>query len=230
MEKYEGSISVKFDEMPHIDLQSVIPDENANLLQRLSLASKRRFFLLQKNWEVELDKVDYQPELNGKLTIPKAVEGKPLVFDGASIPLPWFVSLITIGILRPMGVMLTASIIHDFVYRHGYLLVSKNGQAQNKVIVERHVADLLLRDIIGTINRMPKVGYIGWFFVRVGWVFVKYNNRHFGGSPPIKEIILFLVIVSLVAFLVSLSPVLVVVLSVVSYLIFYLLTIFINPK
>lgn len=224
MEKYEGRLSVKFDEMPLISLKSVIPNKSDSFLKRLSLASKRRFFSLQQNWEVELDKVDYQPELNGKLTVPIAVDGKPLIFDGASIPLPWLVSLITIGILRPMGVMLTASIIHDFVYRHGYLLVSKNGQAQVKVMVERHVADLLLRDIIATINRMPRVGYIGWFFVRIGWVFVKYNNRHFGGSPPIKELVIFLVIFSLIVFLVSLYSTFIIVLSIVSYLIFYLLT------
>jgi len=206
MEKYEGSISVEFDELPLLELKSVSSSKSATFFERIALASKRRFFSLQKNWEVDLYDISYQADLNGKLTIPKVVDEKPLVFDGASIPMPWLVSLITIGILRPLGVMLTASIIHDFAYRHGYLLISKGGEAPKKIKVERHIADLLFKDIISTVNRMPRIGYIGWFFIRVGWGFVKYNNRHFGGTPPVKEIIIFLILLSLVALLISTFP------------------------
>ena len=163
MEKYDdcGSITVKFDELPLLELKSVTSSDGATLFKRIALASKRRIFSLQKNWEVDLNDISYQTDLNGKLTIPKVVDGKPVVFDGASIPMPWLVTLLPIGILRPLGVMLTASIIHDFAYRYGYLLVSKGDESPKKIKIERHIADLLLKDIVSTVNCMPRIGYIG---------------------------------------------------------------------
>jgi len=45
--------------------------------------------------------------------------------------------------------MLIGSTIHDFAFKHGYLLVSSN-QPPEKIPIERHIADALLRDLIAT--------------------------------------------------------------------------------
>lgn len=184
MEKYEGSINIEFADIPPVRLQTIIPKQDSSPLERLALATKRRFFTLHKNWLMEVENVSYEPKLNGKIKIPDVDDkGEKIVFDGASIPLPWLVSLLTIGILRPLGVMLIASIVHDYAYKYGHLQ-KENGTV---VKIDRHIADRLLRDIIGTVNMLPVIGYIGWFFVRIGWVKVKYNNKPRGGRVPIVE-------------------------------------------
>ena len=187
MERYSGKFDVQFNDLPSIELKTIEPEADAGFFKRLALASKRRFFYLTHDWEIELDNVPYMPELNGTILVPATVNGERLEFDGASIPFPWLVSLITIGVLRPLGVMLIGSIIHDFAFQHGYLLVSSNNQPPRKVSIERHIADALLRDLIATFNKMPRIAFTGWLFVRFGWLFVKYNNRRFGGRPPYWE-------------------------------------------
>lgn len=206
MEEYDGSIRVKFYELPALKLKSIQLNKDAGFFARFLAASKRRYFSLQQDWEVELDNIEYHPGLNGKITIAKEVDKKTFLVDGASIPLPWFVSLVTFGILRPLGVMLTASIVHDFAFKYGYLLVSEGVEELKKIEIERHVADLLFKDIITTVNRMPIVGYIGWLSVRCGWLFVKYNNRRFGGSPPVKEIISLILLLLFIAYLAYMFP------------------------
>lgn len=185
-ETYNGAIWVRFNCLPAINLVSVIVKKKANWFQRIAEATRRRFFTLDKDWHIELGRIGYKPELNGTVTIPRIVEGKPVVFDGASVPLPWLVSFLSLGILRPLGVMLIASILHDFAFKFGYLLVSsEEGLPPKKVYVERDDMDHLFRDIIGTVNQVAGVGWVAWFFVRLGWLFgVKYNGKFFGGKSP----------------------------------------------
>ncbi|WP_200233725.1 DUF1353 domain-containing protein [Thiohalocapsa halophila] len=102
-----------------------------------------------------------------------------------SAPRPDF----TLGILRPLGVMLTASIVHDFAYKFGYLPKDDG----TKVEVERHVADLLFRDILESVNRIPLLGFIAWFAVRLGWPVVKYNGKPGGGKKPYGAYLVLLV-------------------------------------
>jgi hypothetical protein len=186
-EVYEGPISVEFTGLPSVKLVSVILKEGVKWYQRTAEASRRRFFTLEKAWEIKLEKVDYADDINGTVVIPKTVQGKKVVFDGASVPMPWFVSFLSIGILRPLGIMLTASIVHDFAYKFGYLLVNREGQdCPSKILVERHVVDRLFRDIISTVNGLGVVGWIAWYFVRIGWIVgIKYNGQYFGGKKPI---------------------------------------------
>ena len=40
---------------------------------------------------------------------------------------------------------------------------------------------------MGTVNRLPPVGYIAWLAIRIGWLWVPYNNRRFTGKKPIAE-------------------------------------------
>jgi uncharacterized protein DUF1353 len=138
--------------------------------------------------------------LAGKIIIPQKVEGHLFEFDGASIPLPWLVSLLTIGILRPLGVLLIASIVHDFAFRHGHLWVRKRNGEVEKVSMTRDVTDRLFRDIITVVNGNSIVGFLGWYFVRLGyWLGVRYNGERYTGEKPAAVGASFLVILSLLS-------------------------------
>jgi len=160
-EDYRGSINVGFNGMPAIELETLIARENASAIERFSIATKRRRFTLKEDWEIELSEIEYVSELNGTIVLPKDnSDSNPNVFDGASVPVPWLVSLLTIGVLRPLGVMLIGSILHDYAYSHGSL---------------------------GTVNSLPFVGYIAWLAVRIGWLWVPYNQTFRTGRKPYCE-------------------------------------------
>ncbi len=216
MEEYRRNLYIQFEELPPIELKTVKPDHNTGFFERLALASKRRLFSLKKDWKFQLGEIDYQSDMNGRVIIPREVDGKKIYYDGATIPFPWLVSLLTIGILRPLGVMLIGSIVHDFAYRHGYLLLEKEDKT-HQYSIERHVADRLLRDIIATVNNMPVIAFFGWLFVRFGWLFVRYNNQRFGGRVPYWEIPLALVILVLIVHLVLHHTTFICVLAVLIY-------------
>jgi hypothetical protein len=224
METYAGKFNIQFNDLPSIELKTIEPEPDARFLKRLAVASKRRVFYLTHDWEIDLDNVPYQPELNGTIQIPATVNGERLEFDGASIPFPWLVSLLTIGVLRPLGVMLLGSIIHDFAFKYGYLLVSSKDQPRQKVFIERHIADALLRDIIATFNKMPSIAIIGWLFVRFGWIFVKYNNRRFGGRPPYWQVFLILAVFAGFAYLLCWNASITIAASSIVYFTVYLTT------
>ena len=115
-EEYDGTIDVVFDGMPSIRLESYKPAYNAGVFQRLAIATKRRRFSLREDWRIELKHIDKADELNGTIEIPaKDSRNKSIVFDGASIPFPWLISLLTIGILRPLG-ELPLHLIHSSVH------------------------------------------------------------------------------------------------------------------
>lgn len=230
MEKYDGSVRIEFDDIPLIQLVSIKSDSDAGLLERLSLATQRRRFVLRESWQVNIHGIDHHERLNGTIEIPhKDMRGEKIRFDGASIPVPWLVSLLTLGILRPLGVMLIASIIHDYIYRFGYLRVASDGMRFESVDVSRDKADKLFRDIVGTVNGMPVVGYIGWYFIRLGWPFIRFNNKRFGGRAPVKEYIVLLLILAFVYLLLTYFKASVLLSGLVTvYLVFYVLTIVLN--
>jgi hypothetical protein len=192
-EAYRYPIDVKFDDIPPVRLKSIKPTEPPTVINRLLLATKPREFQLNHDWCIQLDRVSYDERLNGSVRIPRDKDGQLIDFDGASVPLPWLVSFLTLGILRPLGVMLTASIVHDYAYKYGHLMKDDGSE----ITLERDVADRLFRDIISTVNRLPLVAFIAWFAVRLGWPFVKYNGRTQGGKPPYLEYLLLLVFVAL---------------------------------
>jgi hypothetical protein len=168
-------------------------------------ASAKRYFHLEDHWEIMIEVVNsekYQDnDVTGVIVIPSNAE-VPTRFDGASIPLPWFVSFLTFGILRPLGVLLIASIVHDFAFQHGYLYYREDNGGKKQYHIPRHIADQLFYDIIKTVNNMPITASLAHFAVRIGWWFgVKYNGQFGGGKKPIKELILlifFLIILSFV--------------------------------
>jgi len=192
-EKFTGKLPLEFTELPSIKLVTMKIIESGNFLQRIAEATRRRYFTLNEDWEIKLEKVPFKPGLEGTIVIPRKVNHEHVVFDGASVPLPWLVSFLSIGMLRPLGVMLTASIVHDFAFKFGYLLVKAESDQENKKIeMERHETDALFRDIIITINKLHSIGVIAWFFVRLGWLFgIRYKGRKWTGKPPYMEIAIF---------------------------------------
>ena len=197
MENYDGTIDVEFEGMPSIRLESFKSIDDVGMLERLAIATRRRRFSLFEDWTIELGDINYCQELNGIVEIPaRDSHKKTIIFDGASIPMPWLVSLLTVGILRPLGVTLVGSIVHDYAYQFGSLRLAKEGEEFKDVKISRDRADRLFRDIVGTVNQLPFVGYVAWFFVRIGWAWVKYDGKHFGGKAPVGEYAMLLVILA----------------------------------
>jgi len=191
-EKFDGSIEVEYEDMPSIMLESYKSLEITSTPGRLAAATRRRRFTLRENWDVELRDVDFSGKLNGTVRIParRDEENRSIVFDGASIPFPWLVSVLTIGVLRPLGVMLVGSIVHDYAYKYGSLLISKDGDEFEEVRLSRDEADTLFRNIVGTVNKLPIVGYVAWYAVRIGWLWVRYEGKFFGGRAPVVEYVI----------------------------------------
>lgn len=186
--------------LPRIIFKSIITEPNANPLRQLAIATVRRFFYLTEDWKLTLLSARY-PELEGEIIILRKVNGQLFKFDGASIPLPWLVSLLTVGIIRPLGVLLIASIVHDFAFRHGYLVVKKPNDETRHVLIARDVADRLFKDIITVVNGNLIVGFLGWYFVRLGyWLGVPYNGARWTGKKPFKVGLSFLVILGLLGY------------------------------
>ncbi len=232
MEKHDGTIDVEFEGMPSIRLESFKTIDDAGMLERLAIATRRRRFSLFEDWTIELGDIDYCDELNGVVEIPaRDSNKKSIIFDGASIPMPWLVSLLTVGILRPLGVMLVGSIVHDYAYQFGSLHISKGDKDFKDVQISRHRADRLFRDIVGTVNQLPFVGYIAWFFVRIGWAWVKYDGKRFGGKAPIVEYVVLLMIIAALWWLYSMMGLGLAIIAFSSvYVVLYLASIAIGRK
>ena len=218
-----GSVEIGFDHFPYLIPIVLKTRDIDGLLGQIRGASARRRFYLESDWKVsiKIDKNKYQyfknkdlldeyVKLNGIIIIPKNVDNSKTKFDGASIPFPWLVSFLSFGILRPLGVMLTASIVHDFIYEYGYLYRCNNGSME-PIEVQRELADKLFYDMIDTVNDMPFTACIGWLAVRIGWFCVGFKEkegeekRPRGGNPPWTAIIvlsflLFLLIALIVVF------------------------------
>jgi hypothetical protein len=181
--KYEGSIGVEFDYLPAL-IPQFINTKSDNPLERYNGASRRRIFHLDKDWSITISNSSYDEELNGEIVVPVKYEGKLTELDGASAPLPWLVGMASFGILRPLGAMLTASMVHNFAYQHGGLLYKKGDGALEFRSLPRDLADDLFRDIISTVNNIPVTAKIAWFAARLGYFGVRYAGKLRGGEFP----------------------------------------------
>ncbi len=189
---YKGVLQVKCAQPSLTILPLATSNNSEGLLGKISEASKRRLFHLNSDWEIEVSGIDYKPELNGKIIIPQEKHKSLVKFDGASAPFAWLASFLSLGIVRPMGIMFNASIVHDFCYEYGYLEVETHStevdthstevetptKTKQKVTVSRAQADRLFRDIISTIHGMPIAAWMCWCLVRMGWCLgVNYHGR-----------------------------------------------------
>ena len=237
----DGSVEIGFDHFPNLEPIYLKTRDIGGLLGKIRGASARRRFYLKSDWKVSIkidqtkyksfineDLLDEYVKLNGIIIIPKSVDNSLTKFDGASIPFPWLISFLSFGILRPLGVMLTASIIHDFIYEYGYL---NHNNAEEVINVKRELADQLFYDVIDTVNDMQVTAYIGWLAVRIGWFWVKFKDPELqekqprGGNPPcVALIILGLLLLILIALIVVLGFKTFVLLSSVLYIFIFVLT------
>jgi len=199
-------------------------------------AAALRTFTLQQPWTVELqvDPAEFDDcDLSGTIVIPVCHEGEPTILDGASVPLAWLVSFLSFGLLRPVGVMLTASIVHDFAFQHGVLPYRREGFPNPvPVEIERHHADLLFGRMITEVNAMPLVGSVGWLAVRLGWLWVPYgpDRRRRNGPPPWRALaVLVAVLAGVVLLALVAGPFLLATLGLAGYLLAYFLLGLLGP-
>lgn len=183
-------ITVEFDAMPSVKIKSFQTVGETSLFERLAVATGVREFSLDSDWVLHTDGLKFSDKFNGTIKIPYSVSGaypapQEIIFDGASIPAPWLISFLTMGILRPLGVMLIGSIVHDFTYQFGYLELKQSDGSFKPIIISRAESDQLFRDLISTVNKMTLIGFIGWIAVRLGWFFgVTYKEEKRGGKGP----------------------------------------------
>ncbi len=185
---YTGEITIRVDELPALQPQ-VIPTRSDNRWQRFIAAGRRRSFTLARGFEMEVSGNAVPGNLSGTLVIPVKAKGVINVFDGASIPLPWVVSYASFGVLRPLGILLAASVVHDFAFQYGYLPVRRDGRTRD-VPVERHDADELFRLITATLNRSRFFSRLAWHAVRLGWWFLPYAGQKRSGEVPLKSTVM----------------------------------------
>ncbi|MEL6110609.1 MAG: DUF1353 domain-containing protein [Planctomycetota bacterium] len=184
-ENYSGNIDVSIPNVPTIRLISIEFRENAGWLERLASATQKRKFALAEPWKVGLNRIEAPVELNGVVTIPVRYREELLKYDGASVPIPWLISFLSIGALRPLGVLLIPSIVHDFAFRFGELLVAPDYEQTPQVLkIERHEADLLFYNMIRSLNGDVLTASLAWVAVRLGWPVVPYNGKRGGGEWP----------------------------------------------
>ncbi len=205
MKYCDKGFHVEFKEFPSlipVILKTQFKDASGfiGILRAWQGASVRRYFKLKDDWHItiKLNEDDYDNEnLSGQIVIPISYKQSQTLLDGASVPLPWLVSFLSFGLLRPLGVMLTASIVHDFAFKHGGLLYLEDDCSKTFKPLPRHLADQLFRDIIRTVNGMPVTALLGWLAVRLGWFFVKYADKPRGEKFPVIAVVVLIIILSI---------------------------------
>lgn len=226
---------VEFQHFPVLVPQRMDTQFESGLL-RWRGAAAIRSFTLQQQWTVELqvDPTDFDgSDLSGTIVIPICFAGEHTILDGASVPLPWLVSFLSFGLLRPVGVMLTASIVHDFAFQHGVLPYRREGFLDPVAVeIQRHHADLLFGRMITEVNAMPLVGSVGWLAVRLGWLWVPYgpDRRRRGGPVPWRALaVLAVVLAAVVVLALVVGPLLLGTAGLAFYLLTYLLLGLLGP-
>ncbi len=141
-----------------------------------------------RQWEIMADWLFVLP--NGEtIVIPKG-----FIFDGASIPRPfWF-------LLPPTGLLLIPGLIHDFAYRYNYLWLvnEKNGQkyySKYEYNSGQKYWDMLFRQISVSVNGMVYIDRFAWYSLSIfGWVAWKRNRQlnslalYPGGDELLRQI------------------------------------------
>ena len=216
LNEYRGEIILRISELPSLKPR-VLPTRSRSRWRRFIEAGQRRTFNLTKNFYLEVEGEALPPGIEGCIVIPPAGnmlrsergeesfnENRELeqvgdveanIFDGASIPFPWLVSYLSFGVLRPLGILLSASVVHDFAFQFGYLPVLKNGKCKH-IPLQRHEADELFRLITQTLNGSNVFSRLAWHAVRLGWWGITYAGQKFTGKPPVRSSILALATVT----------------------------------
>lgn len=139
----------------------LIKTTGLGLISKVKALALPRKYILKDNWRVEIigfETVE-QVQMDMDICIPANTE-----IDGASIPAPWLIALLSFGVLRPMGILFTASIVHDYAFQTGSLPYT----APRKNYFKRHNADKLFKDMTSVVNETPVAAFFAWWGVRLG--------------------------------------------------------------
>jgi len=131
--------------------------------------SSARTFELIEDWYI------YIPGY-GLCLIPKR-----FVFDGASVPrFFWW-------LFSPIGVLFLPGLVHDFMYRFGYLLVVVSGQKAIARKVTRKDADCVFSKLSTYLNDIVTVPAIACAALRLFGFFVWNKNVKRGKHNILKD-------------------------------------------
>jgi len=198
---YDDEIEVRLPELPSLQPR-VLPTRSSSSWRRFLEAGRRRTFTLNQDFVIDVSGETLPEHLCGTIVIPSSSNGVTNVFDGASIPLPWVISYLSFGVLRPLGILLVGSVVHDFAYQFGYLPIrNRNGEVR-QAPVARHEADELFRQITGAVNKSRFFSRLAWHAVRLGWWVIPYAGQRWTGEKPVQSTVL-AVIASAIAVLVG---------------------------
>ena len=126
-----------------------------------SLIAHWRWITSIRKWEV-IEEWSYVLPDDTKIFIPEG-----FVFDGASIPRPFW------AILSPVGLLLTPGLVHDYAYQHDKLLSldSEGNRTIYKNKAGRGYWDRLFRDVAIEVNGFKIINNIAWIaLVLFGWI------------------------------------------------------------
>ncbi len=118
------------------------------------------FIFEVRKWEVVEDwRYTYKSDDNVELFIPKG-----FVFDGASIPRPFW------AILNPIGLLLIPGLLHDYAYKYDQLWqVKSNGKiTPYEKKAGKDYWDILFTDIGKEVNGFFLINAIAWAAVSFG--------------------------------------------------------------
>lgn len=188
---YPGPVDIQIDEMPIME-PKLINTDGKNAWKRFWQCGKSRNFLLYKDWQITLSGMERNPlygkALNGTIVIKRdeVLQNKTpqrVCFDGATVPLPRLVWILSLGAIRPLGVLLMGSIVHDYCFKYGGLWYrDESGEVRFKE-VNREQADRLFHDMTVSINKTPLLAKLTWWSVRIAKNKVPYITE---GKPSLS--------------------------------------------
>lgn len=125
-----------------------IPTKNKSFWGRI-----KAWLWESRKWEFVEDYYFHVDWLNITLKIPKG-----FIFDGASIPRPFW------NLLVPDGILFIPSFFHDFAYRYHYLLSKKGAKVYER---DRKFFDKLFLKLSYQVNGIKTPDKIAWFVLRL---------------------------------------------------------------
>ena len=145
-----------------------IPTKGVNFIKRAW-----RWFTIIRKWEVV---EPYHFLFRGvQLLIPKG-----FVFDGASIPRPFW------AVLSPTGLLLIPGLFHDFGYRYDYLLVGEDKKWNEGA--GKGFWDKLFREMGEEVNGVHFANWVAWAALGVGGWAAWFNKRKVPDPvPPLRD-------------------------------------------
>lgn len=121
-----------------------------------------------RKWEL-FEEWRYRLKDGNQIMIPKG-----FIFDGASIPRPFWI------ILSPVGLLLIPGLLHDYAYRYGRLeKISHRGKiSPYKPDAGRLFWDRLFRDEAIKVNGFWFINHLAWLALIVAGWFAWYSYRN----------------------------------------------------